>query len=94
MKIPFMEQVFETDNINQEAQYKIASAGCCIAEGLQFHYFPEWRVKKIYDGQDKIPGGMYVTTHGCAKVKAKSLNRPACRQAGKRRQRDFMVTGA
>jgi hypothetical protein len=31
---------------------------------LLLHQLAEWRIKKINDGKDKIPGSMYVTSHG------------------------------
>ena len=81
MKVPFMKKVFITDEINQKTQHDITPAGSRIAKGLQVHDPAEWRIKKINNRKDKIPGIMYVTSHRWAKVKAKRLkNLPAGRQ--------------
>ena len=63
MKFFFGENIFETDKINQKAQQRVAPTRCCIPERLQIHQLAKWRIEKIDNWQDKIPGAMYVFSH-------------------------------
>lgn len=52
-----------TEKINAKPQQCISPAGSCIAECLQIHQPAKGRIKKINNGQNKIPGTMNMSSH-------------------------------
>ena len=68
MKILFVEDIAKADIIAEKTEQHVPSSCCGIAERLQVHQLPEWRIEEVDDGQDKIPGAMYVFSHAGRKV--------------------------
>jgi hypothetical protein len=57
-----------TDIVYQEPQQRIAPTCGRIAESLQGHPFPEWPVKKINNGQNKVAYTMEMPSHESANL--------------------------
>lgn len=68
IKFLFKKNVFIADKINGKAQQCVSPARSCIAEGLQIHQPAKWGIEKINNGQDKIPGTVYMSSHWRDKV--------------------------
>ena len=68
VQVPFMQNILETHNIQGQAQQRIATTTRRIAKRLQIHYVFKRRVKKIYDGDQKISYGMDMFLHKDCKV--------------------------
>jgi hypothetical protein len=69
-KASFFQYIMVTDIVYQEPQQRIAPTCGRIAESLQGHPFPEWPVKKINDGQNKIAYAMKMPLHESANLSA------------------------
>jgi hypothetical protein len=69
-KAPFFQYIMVTDIVHEESQQSIAPARGRIAKSLQGHPFPEWPVKKINDGQNKVANAMKMAAHESANLSA------------------------
>lgn len=63
VKLFFLKYVPVTYKVDQKPQQCITATRCGIAECLEVHDPAKRRIKKINDGQDKIPGAMNMTFH-------------------------------
>jgi len=68
MKFFALKYIFIADKIYQEPEQRIGSARSGIPECLLGHDLPKRRIEKINDWQQQIPGTMYMSAHGGAKI--------------------------
>lgn len=67
MKLSFHQDIFITDEVDQEAQHCITSPRRGVTKCLQGHDPAKRRIKKINDRQNKISCTMNMTSHSCCK---------------------------